>query len=569
MKTIIITLAVCVAAATGYAQPKAVAKAMKGVCHVRTYDKEGELLRQGVAMYVEDGVAVADYRIMKGAWKAVVKDADGKQTDVDCILGADGTYSVVRFSVKGKGHTAMTTAKTPVDKGTTLYVVGGGGNTMYETVTVSEISLINEQYAYYELDKQVGDSLIGSPVMDNAGKLVGILHAQVGTTSCVLDIRYAQDLRIEAIPNASSSAALNQVFIPKALPDTAEEALVYLYMQSRVADNDDYMDMVNRFVAAWPRNAEGYLRRATPLIDLHRFDEADADLHTYLSLANDKANGHYNTASLIFDKLRLQPEPPYEKWNADTAIDYVDKALAINAETSNEEERKAVDTKCRTLKAQIMMFKHDYDGAAHIYEALNEEQGGAPSYLYALSMAREGRGDSITAVIEPLDSALALMGTPLPAEAANYVIRRGQLQANAGRYREAVLDYNQYSYLKNSQVNDVFYYERSQIELNARMFQQALDDIERAIRLNPDKALYHVERASLAIRFDRVDDCIASCREAIRLNPAITDTYRILGYALIQKGDKEGGRENLQKAIDMGDESARIVMEQTLGKGGK
>jgi tetratricopeptide (TPR) repeat protein len=334
-----------------------------------------------------------------------------------------------------------------------------------------------------------------------------------------------------------------------------------MYLKARTASNDEYMGMVNRFVATYPKSAEGYLRRAAPLIDLTRFDEADKDFQQYLSLVEDKASGHYNVASLIFDKLRLQPQPPYEKWTPDLVLRHVDEALSIIASRPASDDKKADETKYRVMKAQVLMFNEDYDGALAIYEALNSEVGGAPSYLYAISMAREGRGDSLAAVMEPIDSAIAMVGEPLPREASTYVIRRGHLKANAGKYREAVLDYNQYAYLLNSQVNATFYYERSQVEVNGRMYEQALSDIGKAIELAPREAVYQVEKAAIAIRVNMLDECIEACQAAIMLNPDIIDSYRILGYAQLQKGDKENARRNLQKAVDMGDEGAKQLIE--------
>ena len=547
-----------------YAQPKFTSKVQKAIFSVNTYDKDGNLLSQGVGFYVgNNGEAVADYRIFKGAYKATITEGGGKQADVDCILGADDTYSMVRFRVNTKGNAVLTSASSIQPIGSTFHVIGNAnaGSTATGLATIADTALIQGKYAYYGLNKQVDTKLIGAPVFNDAGNLVGILHAPMGEKSYVLDIRFREGLKMEAIPSRSASIALSNIFIPKGIPDTAEEALVYIYFKSRNTSNEEYMDIVNRFVAAYPQNAEGYLRRSTPLIDLLRFEEADNDLQKYLSLVEDKATGNFNVASSIFDKLRLQPEPAYEKWTFDTAIQYVDQAISLNEAKPTNDEQKANDSKYKILKAQILMGKSDYDGAISIYEALNQGENRAPSYYYAICLAREGRGDSLRSVIEPLDSALAMMGNPLPSEASNYVIRRGQLYANAGKYREAVQDYNQYCYLMNNKVSAVFYYERSQIEVNGRMFQQALDDINKAIEMEPREPLYHVEKAALTIRVNLLDECIQSCQTAIALNPNIIDAYRILGYAQLQKGDKKNAQINLQKAIDMGDESAKKIIE--------
>ncbi|MBR1666785.1 MAG: hypothetical protein IJ693_00755 [Bacteroidaceae bacterium] len=564
MKKIIFSFFLCAATMSALAQPKFASKVKKGIVAVNTYDKNGDLLHQGTGFYVgANGEAVADYRIFKGSYQAKVVDASGKQIDVDCILGADDTYSMVRFRVNTKGNAVIPTVGAFQPMKSTLFILSNaeGGNLKSEQAVVVDTAMIQGKYVYYGLDRKVDASLIGSPVFNESGSLVGMLHSQIGEKNYVLDIRFREELKIDAIPTNSASVALNNIFIAKNLPETAEEALVYLYLKSRSANNQEYMNMTNRFVTNFPQNAEGYLRRATPLIDLLRFDEAESDLQRYLSLVEDKANGNFNVASLIYDKLRLQPEPAYEKWTYDVALQYVDKALELNASKPSGNEQKSERGKCQVLKAQMLMSKADYDGAISLYETLCQEEGKSPSYLYAISMAREGRGDSIGAIIEPLDSAIALFGTPLPQDAANYMIRRGQLYANSGRYRDAVQDYNQYCYLMNNKVSAVFYFERSQIEVNARMYQPALDDINKAVQMAPREPLYHIERAALTLRVNMLDDCIQSCQNAIRLNPDIIDSYRILGYAQLQKGDKTNARLNIQKAIDMGDEAAQKLME--------
>ena len=567
-RKILYTIILCLTALPSFSQPKFASKVSKGIVSLNTYDRQGNLLRQGTAVFVgANGEAVADYRLFKNAYQASVIDASGKQLDVDMILGADDTYSIVRFHVNTKGNVVIPSVTSFQPMKSTVYVLGraDGGKLGDAQAAVADTAMIQGKYVYYGLDKPVDEMLIGAPVFNESGALVGMLHPQMGGKNYVLDIRFRNELKIQPFPSTSASVALGNIFIPKALPETQEEALVYLYTKSRSASNEEYMDMVNRFVATYPKNAEGYLRRATPLIDLTRFDEADRDMQQYLSLVDDKAVGNYNVATLIFDKLRLQPEPAYEKWNEDVAIQYVDKALSLNA-SKPEEERKLEATRYRILKGQLLMEKPDYDAALALYEELNNESGGAPTYLYAISMAKEGRGDSIGAVMEPIDSAIAKFGNPLPSEAANYIIRRGQLYANAGKYREAVQDYNQYAYLLHNQVSPVFYYERSQIEVNARMYQPALDDINKAIELAPREPLYHVERAALAVRVSLFDECIESCQTALRLNPSIIDAYRILGYAQLQKGDKTSARQNLQKAIDMGDEAARMLMNTYLAQ---
>ena len=496
--------------------PKFAGKAQKAILRLTTYDQQGNVLHTGTAFYVgENGEAIADYALMKGAYRAVVSDGSGKQAEVDCIVGADDTYSMVRFWVKTKGNAVLEVAPAAVATESAVYALpfSEKKSKVCPSGVVESFAPVGEQYCYYTLSGDLGDEAVGAPVFNGSGQLVGILQPAVRGKSGVMDIRYLQELKLTAFMSTSTTMALNGIHISKGLPETKEEALVYTYFKSQTASNTEYGELIDRFIATYPDNAEGYYRRASLRADLRLYDDAEADLQQYESLSENK------------------------------------DAAAVYAST---------------LRAQILSVKGDVNGALAIYDRLCAEGHQSPGVLYAISLLREARGDSLPDIIQPLDTALASFGTPLPREAANYVLRRGQVLANGGRYREAVLDYNQYAYLVNSKVNAVFYYERSQIEVNARMYQQAYDDIISAVTAAPKEVLYRIEKAAICLRVNHLDECVEACQQAIALNPQLPDAYRIMGYAQIQQGDKVAARESLQRAIDLGDENARTIMQTYL-----
>lgn len=56
---------------------------------------------------------------------------------------------------------------------------------------------------------------------------------------------------------------LKNIGIKKALPDTEEEALVFLFMVSSQVSQDEYAQLLDDFIAEYPNSADGYMRRAT------------------------------------------------------------------------------------------------------------------------------------------------------------------------------------------------------------------------------------------------------------------------------------------------------------------
>lgn len=566
--------------------PKWVAKQQKAIVAIITYDKNNELLHEGTGAVISaDGIVIADYALFKGACRAICVDQGGTQYNVERILGADESYNAIRFKVNAKKLATVPIAtSTAGQPGTATYALGftKAKVTICPAALIEKKDLVKEStvggedpdapaYAYYTLNRAFPEQQTGQLLFDNEGKLLGIILSPIGNKSYAIDANFARNLSIKAIQTKSASLALSNVNIRRGLPETMEEALVYIYFQSRTANNDDYLDMLNLFIDTYPQNAEGYERRATPLTDLHRFDEADKDLQTYLRLAADKAQAAANVAQAIYTKLVYQPEPAYEKWNYDTAIGYIDQAIGTASQAvataASDSARTVADAlllQYRLQKAQMLMGKKDERGALLIYDEVNAGPHRSAATFYAASMAHEAAGDSLDVCIALMDSAVACFTDPLPQEAANYIMRRGQLYNAAGQYRKAAADYDQYCYLYNNRVSASFYYDRSQIELKARLYQQALEDIDRAIKLQPQEPLYYVEKSAMQLRFNMIDECIASAEQCLRLDGNMPDAYRIMGYALLQKGEKDKARYNLEKAIELGDETAKTIIETYL-----
>ncbi len=553
-----IYLSLCSLFVCAQSAPKWTKKAQKSIVSVLTYGKDGKLLHSGTGFYIDErGTAVADYSLFAGAHSGVVVDAAGKKSDVSLILGADDTYGVIRFRTSATETKAQPIASTPAEKANTLYALKYSKEKIKTSpfTSVSDTATIADSCIYYTLASEIDSSYIGCPLFNADGELVATLQPSLAGKSHALDIRFARSLSIKAIQTKSENLALDNIYIRKGLPETAEEALVYLYFKSRTASNEVYLDMLNQFVGTYPDNPEGYNRRATLYIDLYRYTDADNDIQKYLQLSGEKAEAYSNVSNLIFAKLVYQPDSTYTQWSYDTAIEYIDKALAINP---------SLDYKY--AKGKILMQKKDYDAAYNLYDTINKSSERSPASYYAISMAMEGRGDSISERIAMLDSAIAMFPTPLPAEAATYVLRRGVLHNVAGNYRKAVVDYNKYCYLNNNRVNPTFYYDRAMIEVSARMYQQAIDDINLAINGDPRNTLYLAEKCGIMLRVNQLDECIATARECLAIDDKNVDALRMLGYALLQQGKKEEALSNLNKAVSLGDEAAKDIIKNYINK---
>ena len=181
--------------------------------------------------------------------------------------------------------------------------------------------------------------------------------------------------------------------------------------------------------------------------------------------------------------------------------------------------------------------------------------------FFAAARCKEMLKDTTT-MLALMDSTMSTFSKPYLKEAAPYLWARAEARRNAGKYREAVNDMNDYEELMQASINDNFYYVRHQTEIQGRLYQQALNDINRAIRMNPQEILYYAEKASLQIRVGLYDDAIETAKESIAIDANDSDGYMFLGLAQCLKGNKKEGIPNLQKAKDMGNTQAESLIEK-------
>ena len=94
------------------------------------------------------------------------------------------------------------------------------------------------------------------------------------------------------------------------------------------------------------------------------------------------------------------------------------------------------------------------------------------------------------------------------------------------------------------------------------MYQQALDDIDKAISLEADAPLYHLERAALMLRVGENEEALRSAQQAQKLSPDNADAYLLAGIALGELGQKAQALEALNSAKAKGSTDAEAYIGQ-------
>ena len=550
LKTLILTIALILGVSTNIsAQPGAIKKAADAAFTLTTFKADGSILATSNGVCIStDGVAVSPWKPFIGADKAVIIDAKGQKHEVDCLLGANEIYDIVKFQVSGKTIAAPLATTVSVGDEAWITPMPKSGNA--EKADVSSVEKFMDKYNYTILKSSATDKLNGAPVFNVKGQVIGLFNS-AGESQSSTDVNYAKDFVVKGL--SQNDITLRQSNIRIGLPNTVEEAVVALMLSSEKPTNI-HEAIVNEFITKFPQANDGYYALANIQVAKGDFANADKTMQTAISKVSAKDEAHYNFARLIYRNALIHEFAEKTKsvgWTLDKALDEIKKA----------ETTKANDA-YRHLQAQIIYAKGDYAKAYTEFEALTKTKFNNPELYLEMAQSRQHLGANDQEILDLLNKSIELCDTPYVSTSAPYFYTRGQQLEKMGEYRKAVQDYYTYEYFNQGRLGAAFYYMREQCEVKGRMWQQALQDILIASQLDPKEALYPTEAGSLLLRLNKVDAAISAAQQAIQLDASQPDAHLILGIAQCESKQKEEGLKNIQKAKELGNTQADTFLQK-------
>lgn len=129
----------------------------------------------------------------------------------------------------------------------------------------------------------------------------------------------------------------------------------------------------------------------------------------------------------------------------------------------------------------------NYTDAYKSYEQVNQTPLASAATFYSAAKTKQLiEGTEMNEVIALMDSAIARFTPPYTSEAAPYFYERAEMKAQTGKYREAVVDYDKFYDAIGGRVTAAFYLQREQAEIQCKMYQQAINDINKAVEMSPE-----------------------------------------------------------------------------------
>ena len=563
-RLIILFLTACALAPRSVAQaPKWMDKAKQAVFSIVTYDANDKILNTGNGFFTSaSGTAMSDYSLFRGAQRAVVITPDGTQMPVESIMGINDLYDIIKFrvNVSGRKISSLTLASLAPAEEADIYLLpySTQKDRSFTAGKVKEVGKASEGYNYYTLSLRLAEKMASCPVVDANGQVFGL--AQMASGADTATICYAVDTRFIDAQSISAftvnDATVKSIGIRKALPDTENEALAFVYIASSRLTTEEYADLLDYLLQLYPNCSDGYVRRAYIRLGQAQsaadLDLVNADLDQALATSTQKDDAHYNRARLMYSYvINDDVNIPYETWTLAKALEEIQKAQNINPLPLYAQ-----------VEGDIQFALQDYSSALTCYENVNKSELATAATYYSAARCKEMLDAPIEETLALMDSCINQFTLPYTEAASPYLYERAQVRMTAGKARAAVQDYDNYYNAVNGKVNDVFYYTRQQATTKARQYQRSIDDLERAIEINPNELLYRAELAAVNINIRHFEEAVAAIQEALKLDPNYAEGYRILGIAQVYLEKKAEACENFSKAKELGDTNVDSWIEK-------
>lgn len=549
-KIFFLLLTLCFSFATmAIAQPSAVKKATNATFTLTTFDTKGSILSTTNGVFVStDGVCVSTWKPFAGAAKAVVIDNNGQKYDVETMLGANEIYDVAKFKVNAKTAAAPFASSATANSTAWVVIPAKAGEPI--KASINKVEKFMDKYNYCVLTTSAPEKNNGAPLLNEQGQIVGIYNSN-GNLQSATDARYANDFVLVGL--SQNDPTLLQSGIRIGLPQQSDEAIIALMLSSNKIESLRTAT-INDFLQKFPALNNGYTALASLLFSKGNIAEADKVLQQAISKVKEKNEAHYNYGRMIYQgatMASLADKAKAQGWTLDKAMSEAIEAYKIKPEPVYKH-----------LQAQITYAKGDYQKAYQEFEALTKTPMKNPELYLEMALCQENLKGSDDAILALLNQSIELCDTPYMDTSSPYFLARANQLEKMGKYRDAMKDLYLYEFLNQGTLEADFYYMREQIEIKGKLWQQALQDILIATKLNPAEPMYCAEASNLLLRLNKFEEAILAAKQAIALKDDYAEAYLVLGIAQCKNNQKAEGIANIEKAKSLGNPQADTFLNQ-------
>lgn len=580
----------------------------------------------------EKGVILSNYHLFENAFSATIVLYDNSEFEIDSIISSSKDYDIIKFTIdnpnKLRFNSLIVSSKEPL-KGEDIFTIGNpmGLESTVSKGIISSIREIPELGSIFQITAPISSGSSGSPVLNMKGEVFGIATFQITggqNLNFAIDVGLAENIN-------SNDAILSELTSKKNLPTNKElalqvidsiwspdtklpylnefikkypndyrgylkRALLYsinnlsasLFIEPRYQSQDDslyslgiskvysksipdydkaillspnepmiyyyrggskyfYCKENSNKITGWTfqsaiddllkcKNLTEKLLQQKRLyylglcyLEISKFKEALISFNNAIDVRNVPFDSLYNSYLIYFDRAKIK----YNHFN-DTigALQDLDKAIELSKTIYYFRDADNAPSILLAKRANIRLDTKDYQGALDDLRKVNK----------SIYFSKDGRSD-YTHYLEC------------------YLIRilDGDMSDALTAINQAIIQFDNIS---------SYYRERSRVYFELKEYSNALVDLNKSFKLNPESfdALAYSDRARIKALLNDNLGAIKDLDSAIKLDIKNDSYYFLKGLTLNRLGDDYGAILQYDKAIEIDSKNPNYYLERGWAK---
>lgn len=178
------------------------------VFYLKIYDRNNILIESGSGFFIDaDGKAVTNYHVITDAYSATIKTTDGKEYNVDSVLGYDSVKDIAIIKIDGKGFTPVTIGDSDAVKGgQKVYAIGspyGLENSISDGIVSYPNRVLEDGLTYIQITDPLSPGNSGGALINTSKEVIGITssgYTDAQNINFAIPINEIKDIEMLASP---------------------------------------------------------------------------------------------------------------------------------------------------------------------------------------------------------------------------------------------------------------------------------------------------------------------------------------------------------------------------------
>lgn len=484
-------------------------KNKESILTLYAYGGDKQLIAKGVGFGLsQDGIATC-YHLISQAKEIEGVNVKGKKMKVEGVVSFDRKLDVAILKIKGKVNPLAMGNSDELQPGGRIFALGANeaGDIVISEGTVRNLHRLDANTSIIEPSLSIPEGFTGAPILDIAGKAVGLI--------LVLEKTGRVAIPVNAWKNLSQGGRIT------ALKDFQAEdyfaGFEGAYLAGRSLAFVDELGAAQRYlekvIKLDPSATEAYATLANIYANQRNYSAAVPVFTKLIELDPNRAEAHFGLGNIYF---RMQ------RWNE--AIASLQKAVALQPD-----------------------YKDAYFTIGNAYEELRDFERAAQAYERYLEAKPESTWTGYLRLglcrheLGQFDLAVAALEAARKEQPRDLKVNYSLAQAyhKAGQLEKAEATYTQLAEL-NPQDASAYYGAVVRMYDEAGRYENAIVAAKKIIELNPKSEMAIYNLGIMYQKLERYDEAIQTFRQALAIKPDYDAAYYMIGFCYSkQKKHKE------------------------------